>query len=296
MSANLLNLSGFPLKEVAKRTWAEILADDVFGRAAQLAYYFFLALFPFLICVIASLSVFGFADRGRALLFRFFSQALPPSAFILIDTTFNDIIHSSGPLKISLGIIASIWSASTGMSAVMDTLNAAYNVKETRSFLKQYAIATGLTLGIALLLVVSIVIVVGGNKIVDALSPGNILALTWKVAQWPLALGLILLAFAITYYVAPNLQNRQWHWVSPGALAGVILWMAVSIGLRVYLHFSSSYSATYGSLGAVIVLLLWFYLSGIAVLSGAALNGVLERLAHSVSVQHKKEDLSSKVA
>jgi len=296
MARTLFTLSGSSLKEVAKRTWAEILADDVFGRAAQLAYFFFLALFPFLICVIASLSVFGVADRGRALLFEFFSQALPPSAFALINSTFEDIIHSSGPLKMSLGVIGSLWSASTGMSAVMDTLNAAYKVKETRSFLKQYAVATGLTLLIALLLVISVVILVIGDELVKTLGPGNVLALAWKVAQWPLALGLILLAFAVTYYLAPNLRKREWHWVTPGAIVGVILWIAISMGLRLYLHFFSSYSATYGSLGAVIVLLLWFYLSGIAVLSGAVLNGVLERLAASPSVEQTREDLASKVA
>src|SRR5690242_21174303 len=118
VGTNLFTLSGAPLREVAKRTWAEILADDVFGRAAQLAYYFFLALFPFLIFVIATLSVFGAADRGRALLFHFLANALPPAAFGLIDRTFTEIIHSSGPLKMSFGILASLWSASMGMSAV----------------------------------------------------------------------------------------------------------------------------------------------------------------------------------
>lgn len=292
MATNLFTLGGLTSKEVAKRTWSEILADDVFGRAAQLAYYFFLALFPFLICVIASLSVFGAADRGRALLFQFLARALPPSAFGLIDTTFVGIIRSSGPLKMSFGIIASLWSASMGMSAVMDTLNAAYKVKEKRSLVQQYAVATGLTLAIALLLVISLVIVVFGDTIIDALSPGNIVAGAWQIAQWPLALALILLAFAITYYFAPDLSNRQWHWITPGAIGGVILWMAVSIGLRVYLHFFATYSATYGSLGAVIILLLWFYLSGIAVLSGAALNGVLERLTASPQVPQKAQPVS----
>src|ERR1700680_3200667 len=129
-------MSGLSFKEVAKRTWAELLEDDVFGRAAHLACYFFLALFPFLICVIASLSLFGTADRGRALLFQFFANALPPSAFDLINRTFDEIIRSSGPLKMSFGIVASLWSASMGMSAIMDTLNAALQVKETRSLFK----------------------------------------------------------------------------------------------------------------------------------------------------------------
>jgi membrane protein len=279
VATNRFSLSGVSFKDVAKRVWAEILEDDVFGRAAQLAYYFFLALIPFLIFVIASLSVFGTADRGRALLFRFFADALPPAAFDLIDMTFSQIIHSSGPLKMSFGILASLWSASMGMSAIMDTLNAAYKVKETRSLIRQYAVATGLTIGIALLLVISVVIVVFGDTILNALSPGNLLAIVWKMAQWPLALALILLAFAITYYFAPNVRDRHWHWITPGSIAGVILWLIVSIGLRIYLHFFGTYSVGYGSLGAVIVLLLWFYLSGIAVLSGAVVNGVLESLA-----------------
>lgn len=289
-------MSGLSLKELAKRIWAEILEDDVFGRAAQLAYYFFLALFPFLICVIASLSVFGSADRGRALLFQFFANALPPSAFDLINKTFDEIIHSSGPLKMSFGIVASLWSASMGMTAVMDTLNAAYKAKENRSFLKQYAVATALTVGIALLMVVSVAIVVFGNAILKALAPGTIAAIAWKAAEWPLVLGLILLAFAITYYFAPALTIRRWHWLTPGAIIGVLLWLAVSLGLRIYLHFFNTYNAAYGSLGAVIVLLLWFYLSGIAVLSGAVVNGVLQSLASPIRVPHEKERLSSRVA
>jgi membrane protein len=281
VARTLFTLSGTPLTEVAKRCWEEILADDVFGRAAQLAYYFFLALFPFLICVIASLSVFGTADRGRTLLFEFLARVLPPAAFDLIDKTFSEIIHSSGPLKMSFGIIASLWSASLGMSAVMDTLNAAYKVKETRSLLKQYAVAAGLTVGIAVALVLSVAIMVFGSKIMDAALPGSAVAVAWKIAEWPLALALILMAFAITYYFAPNLVHRRWHWITPGSILGVMLWLGVSIGLRIYIHFSNTYSTAYGSLGAVIVLLLWFYLSGVAVLSGGALNGVLENLAVS---------------
>lgn len=296
MANSLFSFRGIPLKEVAKRTWAEILNDDVFGRAAQLAYYFFLALFPFLIFVIASLSVFGAADRGRDLLFRFFAGALPPPAFNLVAKTFDEIIRSSGPLKMSFGIVASLWSASMGMIAIMDTLNAAFGVKETRSLFKQYAVAMGLTVGIAVLLVISVVIVVFGDTIINALSPGNIIAIAWKIAQWPLALALILLAFAITYYFAPNVPNRRWHWLTPGAILGVILWMAVSFGLRIYLHFFGTYSVGYGSLGAVIVLLLWFYLSGVAVLSGAVLNAVLEKPTASLGRRQERSTPPSRAA
>ena len=276
---SLFHLHGVSPWQVARRTFADIRTHDILGRAAQLAYYFFLALFPFLICVIASLSVFGTADRGRALLFGIFARFLPPPAFLLIATTFNDILQSHGPLKMSLGVVASLWSASMGMSAVMDTLNAAYRVKETRSFLKQYAVALSLTVGLTVLLVVAVLVSVFGLRAARELPYGTWWVRALRLAEWPLGLALLLLALAILYYFGPALKERRWHWVTPGALAGVFLMILISIGFRIYLRYSNVASTTYGSLGAVIVLLLTFYFCGIAVLVGGTLNGVLERLA-----------------
>jgi membrane protein len=287
----LFSLGGFSTAEIAKRTWAEIREDDVFGRAAQLAYYFFLALFPFLTCVVASLSVFGRADRGRALLGVLFTRILPPDAYQLIDKTFMEIIQSSGPLKMSFGIVFSIWSASMGMSAVMDTLNAAYKTKETRSLIKQYGIAIGLTVGLTLLIVLSLLMVVSGDQLVGSLTSGNIVAISWKLIKWPIALVVLLIALAITYYFAPNLKDHNWHWVTPGSVMGVLLLIAVSVGVRIYLRYSGGYSAVYGSLGAVIILLICFYLGGVAILSGGSLNGVLESLA---TVKNQSENTRAK--
>jgi len=163
-----------------------------------------------------------------------------------------------------------------GMSAVMATLNAAYRVKETRSVSKQYAVAIALTCGIGALLVFSIVTAVYGGRAITALSGSLMTAVVWNALRWLMVTGVILLAFAVTYYFAPNLKSREWHWITPGSLVGLILLILVSAGLRLYLSHFASYNATYGSLGAVIILLLYFYLSGAAVLSGAALNGVLQ--------------------
>jgi len=276
---SLFHLQGVSPWHVVQRTFADIRKHDILGRAAQLAYYFFLALFPFLICVIASLSVFGTADRGRALLFGIFARFLPRPAFLLIATTFNDILQSNGPLKMSIGVVASLWSASMGMSAVMDTLNAAYRVKETRSFLKQYAVALGLTVGLTLLLVVAVLVSVFGLQAARELPYGSWWVWALRIAEWPLGLALLLLSLAILYYFGPALKERRWHWVTPGAVAGVFLMMLISFGFRIYLRYASVASSTYGSLRAVIVLLLTFYFCGIAVLAGGTLNGVLERLA-----------------
>lgn len=266
--------------EIAKQTWKEIREDDVFGRSAQLAYYFFLALFPFLICVIASLSIFGRADRGRALLVALFSRIFPALAYQLINQTMIDIIQVSGPLRMSFGVLFSLWSASMGMGAVMDTLNAAYNVKETRSLVKQYAIAIGLTVGLTVLIVAALLIAVLGDQFVGYFSSGNIIITIWKFMKWPLSLAVLLLALTITYYFAPNLKSRKWQWVTPGSIAGVFLLVIVGMGVRVYVHYSGSFASLYGSLGAVIGLLLCLYLGGVAILSGGALNGALESLAH----------------
>jgi membrane protein len=279
MAKHLFTLSGYSVIEIGKRTWAEILEDDVFGRAAELAYYFFLALFPFLIFVVAGLSVFGEADRGRALLFQFGGSALPAPAFEVITEVFNDIVHSSGPVKMSFGIAGALWAASAGMTAVMDTLNAAYDVKESRSALRRYSIAIAITLGLGFLLVISMVILVMGNGMVGALSTRGIVTGAWKIIEWPIGLALAFLGFAIIYYFAPDLRHPEWHWITPGAVAGLLLWILVTAALRVYLHFFDSFSYTYGSLAGVIVLLLWFYLSGIAVLSGGAMNTTLEQCA-----------------
>jgi membrane protein len=284
--ATLFSVREVPTMGIAKRTWAVIREDDVFGRAAQLAYYFFLALFPFLICVIASLSVFGRADRGRALLGILLTRILPAAAYHLIDKTVMEIIQSSGPLKMSFGIVFSLWSASMGMSAVMDTLNAAYTVKETRSLLKQYLIAIGLTLGLTLLAVVSLLFVVSGDQLLGFLSPGSVIVIAWKIIHWPIAVGVLLLALAIMYYFAPNLKDPTWHWVTPGSIAGAALLGAVSVGLRIYFHYSGGYGAVYGSLGAVIILLICFYLGGVAILAGGSLNAVLESLAAERKVRN----------
>ena len=185
----------------------------------------------------------------------------------------------SNLLRLSFPGRVTLWSASMGMIAVMDTLNAAYKVKETRSLIKQYTIAIGLTLGLTLLVVISVLIVVLGNQLVALLAPGNAVAIAWKIIQWPLVLAALLLALEITYYFAPNLKNRKWYWITPGSVAGVLLLIAVSTGLRIYVYYSGSYSTVYGSLGAVIVLLICFYLGGVAILSGGAFNGVLDSLA-----------------
>jgi membrane protein len=164
------------------------------------------------------------------------------------------------------------------MSAIMDTLNAEYEVHESRSFIKRNAVALGLTLAVAILLIGAVAIVLAGGPTAEAFS-GGIVKIVIKVVQWPVAIALVLLGFALVYFFAPDVKEQKWHWITPGAISGVALWLAASFALKAYLHFFNSYSATYGSLGAVIILLLWFYVSGASLLFGAEINSVIEGAA-----------------
>jgi membrane protein len=162
-----------------------------------------------------------------------------------------------------------------GMSAIMDTLNAAYKAVETRSVPKQYAVAVGLTFCVGSLLVVSVLAVLLGDEIAGRLSFG-LGSMAWRILQWILGLASLLFVLEVIYYFAPDIKNRRWRWITPGAIASILLLVTVSLGLRIYLRVSGSYAAAYGSLGDVIVLLLFFYVSGVTVLLEGVLNAVFE--------------------
>ena len=279
-------LSGLTVGELAKRVWNEILKDDVFGRAAELSYYFLLAVFPLLLFLMTLLGYFASSSSQlRASLITSLSAVMPPSALDLVQSTIMEVTTRAGGGKLSFGLLAALWAASNGMGAVTETLNIAYEVKERRPWWKVRLIAVGLTLLMAVLIISALVLVLYGESIaelvVGAAGLGSWVAVGWKVAQWPLILFSLLIALAALYYFAPDLRKpeKRWQWITPGAVVAIVLWLIVSLGFRLYLHFFDSYSATYGSLGAVIILMLWFYLTGIAILVGGEINSELDSAA-----------------
>lgn len=282
--ASMWKLGGLHSKDLAKRVWSEIQEDEVFGRAAQLSYYFLLALFPLLIFLTSFIGfVIGSGTGMRHKLFNYLGQVMPASAFVLVDTTMSEITNASGGGKISFGIVAALWAASSGMGAITQALNVAYDVSETRPWWKQKVVAVGLTVALALLIITALALVLYGGRIADGLAGhfgfGSAFTLTWKVLQWPLLLGFMLTAFGLIYYWAPDLRDQDWKWVTPGSVIAVAAWLIISFGFRVYLHYFDSYSKSYGSLGAVIVLMLWLYLTGAAVLIGGEINSEIENAA-----------------
>jgi len=292
--ASLWKLGNLGWRELAKRVWHEIQEDEVFGRAAELSYYFLLALFPFLIFLTSTIGiVVGSGTGTRHALFNYLARVMPPSAFQLIDSTLWEVSSSSGGGKISLGILAALWAASNGLSAITTSLNIAYDVKETRPWWKQRLTAIGLTMALSVLIISALLLVVAGGHIADWLASvyglGSTFPLVWKIIQWPFVLASIILAFALIYYFAPDLRRQAWKWLTPGAAIGVALWLLVSIAFRVYLHFFDSYSKTYGSLGAVIILMLWLYFTGAAVLIGGEINSEIENAAAKQGEPEAKE-------
>ena len=282
--ASLWKLGGLTPRELARRVWLEIYEGDLFTRAAALSYYFLLALFPLLIFLTSLLGYFAEAGTElRANLLGYLASVAPRSASQLVRTTVEEITEGATGGKLSFGLVAALWFASFGMGAVGDTLNSAYGVRESRPMWKLRLISLGLTAALAALTILALALVLYGGEIGQGLSTRYELSGTfqavWNVVQWPIVLAFVLFAFALIYYHAPDLKHQKWYWITPGSLAGVALWLLASFIFRFYLNYFDSYSVTYGSLGAVIILLLWFYLTGAAILVGGKVNAEIEHAA-----------------
>jgi membrane protein len=277
-------LGGLTWRRLGSRVWAEVYDGDLFTRAAALSYYFLLALFPLLLFLTAALGYF--ADAGTELrksLLYYLASVAPRTASALVRSTVAEITENADGSKLSFGLLAALWFASYGMGAVGDTLNAAYGVRESRAWWRVRLVSLGLTVALAVLIVSALALMFYGGEIGESLAArldlGDAFTAAWKVLQWPIVLVFVLLSFALIYYFAPDLKHQKWYWITPGSLAGVVLWLLVSFAFRVYLRYFDHYSVTYGSLGAVIVLLLWFYLTGAAILVGGKVNAVIEHAA-----------------
>ncbi len=281
---SLWKLGGLTPFRLTYRVLRAIAQDELFARASGLAFDFVLALFPLMVFMLA---LFGlFESHGSQLLssmLSYFADFLPSAASQLFNGIVDELAKNSDGGKITFGIVAGLWFASGGMSSMISTLNAVFRVREARSWFKVRAIALALTLAIAILLLSALLLVFVGNQVVDWLAAefswSSFLAVAWKDFRWPAAAFFVMISFSLVYYAGPNLAQHRRHWVTPGSLFGMLLWLASSVGLRIYLHFFNTYSATYGSLGAVMILLVWLYVGGLAFLIGGEINAEIERAA-----------------
>jgi membrane protein len=282
--STIWSLGGLTVRQLLKKVIAGINEDNLTGRAAELAFNFVLALFPLFIFLFSLLGMF--ASRGGALrenLFSYVYQVLPPAAAQVVANTLHEVMSNASNGKLTFGIVLTIWFASGGMSSLVSALNGVYEVKETRSFIKVRAISFALTVAISVLIIVALIVVLSGGYLADTVGAyyglRDAAVDTWKVLQWPVAIAFVTLAFSMIYYFAPDLEEQHWYWITPGSIFGVLLWIAASFGFRAYLHFFNTYSRTYGSLGAVMILLMWLYVTGFAFLVGGEINAQIEHAA-----------------
>ena len=284
---SLWKLGGLTLWQLTRNVIRESIEDHLLERASGLAFDFFLALFPLLFFL---LTLFGlFASRSSQLqtsLLAYFADFLPPAGFEILRKVIEELATNASSGKLTFGILVALWFASGGVVSMISTLNAVYHVREARSWFKVRAIALGLTLALSVFILAALFIVFVGGYVADwagrELHLRSAAVIVWKELQWPAAILFMVASYSSIYYFGPDLPERTWHWISPGSGFGVVLWLAASGGFRVYLNYVNTYTTTYGSLGALIVLLVWLYVTGLAFLIGGEVNAQIERAATQV--------------
>ncbi|MGI4826759.1 MAG: YihY/virulence factor BrkB family protein [Janthinobacterium lividum] len=282
--SNLWNFEGTPPLTILKRSAKAFIDDNLVSRAAELGYYFLFALFPTLL---SASSILGLLARKASTIYvgmlDYLSIVIPHSAFQMVIDTFNQTAAASSGGKITFGLAAALWSASVGFAAIQDTANIVYKVRETRPYWKAKLQAILVTVLLSVVITSTLAILLTADfldKRIVKMAQNHVMQVTETtlvhLASWSIVLALLMLLFGIIYYFAPDLKTKCWHWLTPGAAIGIFGWLAASLGFRAYLHYFPSYSATYGSLGAVIVLLTWFYVTGLMLLAGAEINSEIQ--------------------
>ncbi len=251
-------------------------------QSAMLSFYFLFSIFPLLLFLMTLLGLLLQSGHAFQDTLRHYLEAVVPqvAASKLIDTTLGEISRGSGALKLSTALLFTWWSASQGMLAVVRGIHNAYETTETRPWWEAYLVASGLTVACLLLFAGALLLLMYGGQLSDIVAQrwggGDIVASVWHVLAGVFILACVLAAFNLIYVWGPNVAHRRWHWLRPGTLAGVAIWMLGSFGLKLYLSVFDTLTLSYGSVGAVIVLLMWLYLSGIAILVGAEVNSIVE--------------------
>ncbi len=301
LSFKLEEIKKLSPKDFFKRLYTKVIdEEDLMSAAAQVAFYFAFALFPLLLFLV---TLFGIvlesADDFRTEMFFYLRQVMPGSAYELVQTTIDEVTKSSSGGKLTFGLLAALWSASAGVDSIRIALNGVYNLTESRPWWKTKLVSLLLTLGLAVLVTIALGVVFYGGKFI-----GLILNYVNLSISSPFFLGvlqvvtvLIVLAsiFAIIYNYLPKHKKYNWVWVTPGAILGILLWLALSYAFRLYLGYFDSYNKTYGSLGAVIILMLWLYLTALVIIIGGTINAVLQEFTDPETAEAAANKAAAKI-
>lgn len=270
-----------PILELIKRTAREVVDDDCLGIAAQLAYYFALALFPALLFVVALASYLPFpviSDIVAAL-----APIAPPEVLTLIQKQLESIVAGEETSLLTIGILGALWSSSGAMTSIVSALNRAYDLPESRPWWKVRLLSIALTIALVVFVLLAFTIIVvgpdAGRWLTGWLGWSDAFDTAWRVLRWPLTFALATTGIAIVFYYAPD-ADQDWVWITPGSIATTVLWVAFSLGFRLYVTRVGDYAATYGALAGAAILLLWLYFSALALLIGGELNSEIEHAAN----------------
>lgn len=279
------HFGGLTFRELVGSVTRDAQRNDLMERASGLAFDFLFALFPLLFILLAFFNLF--ASRSlqlRISLLAYFADLLPTPAFQLLNSTTGEIAANINGEKLAIGLVIGVWLASGGVASIINSLNAAFRVAESRSWLQVRAISVILTLVISVLILSALGIVLVSARFVDwlgkvlQLAPAMILL--WKALQWPTAMAFVMFSYGLIYTFGPDLRDQCWRWFTPGSVFAASLWLSVSVGFRFYLHYVNNYTVIFGSLGAAAILLVWLYVTGLAFLIGGEINASIERAAN----------------
>jgi membrane protein len=279
------------LKSALVRTYADVESNHTLQMAAALSYYFVMALFPamiFLSAIVAFLPFAGLFDQVLDLMGRF----VPPEGMDIMRKVLADVVTPNRGTFLSLGFLATLWTASGGFAAAIEALNIAYDAEETRPFWKTRPLAMMLTLLIGLLLLVALgVMILGphfGQWLADRMHLSRVWLWAWPYIHWMISVGFTVLAVEALYFLAPNVKQR-FRATLPGAILSVLFWIGFSYLLGIYFRTFANFSKTYGTLGAGIALMVWLYWTGFAMLVGAELNAELAKRTQEGAIEQKED-------
>ena len=264
-----------------KRTAKQFIADDCMGLSQQVAFSALLAFFPSVILLVGLLGLIGAYEELKT----FLGTVAPGAVIDAIDLAQETAAGNpkGSTVAVVIGFFLALWAASGAMTAVIKALNVAHDRVETRPFWKVRLYSIALVFAIGITLAGLFLLIVFGGPLGEAIARhahlGGAWDWIWNIVRWPLAFCGVLLFFGLVYFLGPNVDQRNWKWVTPGSLVGAILWLVLSGLFSLYTSFSSSYDKTYGSLAGGIILLLWLNYSAMALLFGAELNAELDREA-----------------
>ncbi|MBK5241024.1 YihY/virulence factor BrkB family protein [Clostridium sp.] len=259
------------LKELVRRA----IDDDITALAAQVTYYLLLSFFPFLLLL---LSMLGYSDLKSDDVLVYLSQIMPQSSFDLIYTTVIDVFDSKTVNLLSISLIGLVWSGSSGFRAIIKGLNKAYDEKETRAYWRTLLISISFMIGLALVIIAAVALVVFGQTLggvfVDKFNVSSNFILNWDIIRYLVTLCGMVFIFAALYHFTPC-RRLTWKEVMPGATFSTLGWLISSLGFAYYVNNFNNYSSVYGGIGAVIVLMLWLYITSIIILLGGEINALL---------------------